>query len=517
MTMTQGRPGENESNGKVPQAQPSPPPVPSPATPKPNRSIQPEPFEHPLMLQQSSQRSRAILWTLMGVATVAVLWACFSKIEEAIPAQGKLEPQGAVSDVQVPVNGVVKKVYVQDGQHVESGDLLLSLDPTVSQAQLDALQKVRTNLTQETQFYQSQLSGQTKTVLIETASPQLLGLIESRSTLTSENQLFRAQLSGSTQGVALTPEQQERFQFNQEELNTRVVAAQLETEQLSRQLSQTQVKLATAQKTLVLNQKILDNVIPLAETGAISQIQYLKQQQEADSNQSDVSQLLQEQNRLRAAILASQAKVQNTVALDRKDLMLRMAENDKRIAEINSQLTKAIVENNRKVAELDSQISQAQQTLKYGDVKAPVEGTVFELKAHAPGFVATTTEPILKVVPDDALVAKVSITNRDIGFVREGMSVDVRIDSFPFSEFGDIKGTLVWIGSDALPPTQIQPYYTFPAKIKLQRQVLTANGREIHLQSGMSLSANIKLRQRTVMSIFLDQFTRASESLKFVR
>jgi len=101
--------------------------------------------------------------------------------------------------------------------------------------------------------------------------------------------------------------------------------------------------------------------------------------------------------------------------------------------------------------------------------------------------------------------------------VKEGMDVNVRIDSFPFSEFGDIKGKLVWIGGDALPPDQIHPYYRFPAKVKLQRQSLIVNGRSVPLQSGMSISTNIKVRSRPVISIFTELFTRSIESLKSVR
>lgn len=124
---------------------------------------------------------------------------------------------------------------------------------------------------------------------------------------------------------------------------------------------------------------------------------------------------------------------------------------------------------------------------------------------------------ILKIVPDDALVAKIYITNKDIGFVKEGMTVDVRVDSFLFSEFGDVKGKLVWIGNDALPPDQIYPFYRFPAKVRLERQSISINGRKVLLQSGMSVSGNIKLRERTVMSIFTDMFSSSVESLKFVR
>lgn len=129
---------------------------------------------------------------------------------------------------------------------------------------------------------------------------------------------------------------------------------------------------------------------------------------------------------------------------------------------------------------------------------------------------ASASAPVLKIVPDDALTAKVFITNRDIGFVKEGMIVDVRLDSFPFSEFGDVKGKIVWIGGDALPPDNVH-LYRFPAKIRLEKQSLLINDREVPLQSGMSTTANIKVRSRTVMSIFTDLFSKNTESLKFVR
>ena len=114
-------------------------------------------------------------------------------------------------------------------------------------------------------------------------------------------------------------------------------------------------------------------------------------------------------------------------------LTAQIEHSGQKIAEINSQLTRAIVENTKKIAETNSQIAQAQQTLKYGDLHSPASGRVFELKAETPGFVVTPTEPVLKIVPDEALVAKVTITNKDIGFVKEGMIVTVMIDSFPFS------------------------------------------------------------------------------------
>jgi HlyD family secretion protein len=479
------------------------------------------PFDHPLMVKQPISWSRAILWLLLVVTTGSIIWAYFAKIEEAIPAQGKLEPQASVKGVQIPVNGVVKELLIKDGQQVKAGEVLMRLDPTTAEAQVKSLEKVRTSLIQEKQFYESQMGQAADPVLgsITEISPQMLSLTKSRGALTTENRLLQSQLDGGSDGMALTREQQERLQSETVESASRVMIARSGVGQLREQLNLTTVQRESAEQTLAINQKILDDIAPLAEEGGVPRIQFLKQKQETQTNESKVKELAQEQERLRWAIAEAEAKVQNTQAVDRKDITTRISTNLQRIAEIDTQLTKAIVDNNKRIAETDSQISQAQQILKYSEVRSPVDGTVFDLKVFGAGYVANTNtnEPILKIVPGDALIAKVSITNQDIGFVREGMLVDVRVDSFPFSEFGDIKGELIAIGSDALPPTETQPVYTFPAKIRLNQQSLLANGREIRLQSGMSLSANIKIRERTVMSILTDSLSKTAESLKFVR
>jgi hemolysin D len=494
----------------------------------PASDIQPKPpntapryvpkFDQPVILKQPRKWSRAILWSLMAVTTGTVIWANLALIEEAVSATGKLEASGATLDVQAPVGGVVKQIFVIDGKQVHLGEPLLTLDNTTSIAQMQSLQKIRASLVQENQFYQSELKGSTSVDATKLKIPSyILDLTRSRATLIAENQVYRTQLDGSSSASKLTLEQRERVSSNQVELSARVAAATSQIDQLKRQFQQTDIKLVSTKDTLKMNQGILDNITPLMKDGGISKIQYFKQQEEVRNAQSEIDQLTQEKARLRASIAEGIAKLHSTVAVSRRDWLNTIAENNKKIAEIDSQFTKAIVENNKKIAETDSQISQAKMNLKYQEIKAPANGTIFELKAHTPGFVVTSSEPILKVVPNDKLVAKVYITNKDIGFVKEGMTVDVRIDSFPFSEFGDIKGKLVWIGSDALPPDQIYPFYRFPAKVELETQQLLVSGRNISLQSGMGVSTNIKIRSRTVMSIFTDMFSSSVESLKTVR
>lgn len=346
-------------------------------------------------------------------------------------------------------------------------------------------------------------------------SPETAALTKSRAALTAENKLYQAQMSG--EGTDLSPAQQRRLQSNLTERDSRQQTAQLETEQLERQYAQNEVQLANAREILKVNQGIYSDLTGLAKEGGIARVQYLKQQQEVANGRAKVDQLVQEEKRLKLAIAQARQKLQNTISLSEQDVFTKLADNEKRIAEIDGQLNKAIVENEKQIAEMDSKLKQTEVTLRYQEVRAPVDGTIFDLKASGAGFVATTNEPVLKVVPADALTVEIFIPNKDIGFVKEGMPVDVRIDSFPFSEFGDIKGEVTSIGSDALPPTQIRQFYSFPAKIRMDRQFLVINGREVPLQSGMSVSANIKIRHRTVISIFTDAFAQKIDNFKSVR
>ncbi|MBD2022747.1 HlyD family efflux transporter periplasmic adaptor subunit [Leptolyngbya sp. FACHB-36] len=455
---------------------------------------------------------------MAGVTTFSVLWACFAKLDEAVSAAGQLEPQGSVKEIQVPLNGVVKEVFVKDGQRVKQGEVLLTLDRTAADSQLTSLKKIRSALVAENRFYQSETGdvGSSELGAAFKPAPELAALTKSRSALAAENALYRAQLSGSVD-TPLSPEQRLRLQSSLAEQTSREQAAELDVGQSERQLAQARSQLVNAKAVFKVNQGIFAKLETVYKEGSIPEVQYLRQQQEVLNSQARVEQLTEEAKRLTLAIAQSRQKLQNTIALSSQDLLAKIADNEKKIAEIDSQLKKAIVENEKKIAEIDSQISQSQVTLQYQELRAPVDGIVFDLKAGSPGFVATSTEPVLKVVPDDALLVEVFIPNKDIGFVKEGMPVDIRIDSFPFSEFGDIKGQVVTIGSDALPPTQIRQFYSFPAKIRLDRQFLTVRDRQVPLQSGMSVSVNIKVRDRTIINIFTDGFMQQVDSFKSVR
>ena len=527
-----------------------------------------------VVLRQSPSWSRGVIWTIMGVTSACVLWASVAKIEQVIPAQGQLKPQGTVKEIQAPLNGVVKEVLVKDGDRVEKDQVLVILDSTASKVELQSLQKIRQAVQQENEFYRRLLAEnldtkEVESLLVRVKLPQeVTSLARNRSSLVAENQLFGVQLGDGTN--RLQPAQMSRLNVARRELGSKESAARLEANKFEKELSQNQVRLADtrnqlivdrqvlaeikarnekaiaqAEQSLGIEKSVLNDIAPLEEEGAVAryqinkqkqavndrikdmieqrsngQIDYDKQDQQVKNRIAEIERLQEEEKRLVYAIDQAKAQLNTTSATAEKDVRDRIAENQKRIAEIDSQLTKIVVENDKKINELDSQISRAQQTLRYQELKSPVTGTVFDMKA-APGYVPppSQTEPMLKIVPEDHLIAEVNITNKDIGFVTQGQKADVRIDSFPYSEYGDIKGKVLSIGSDALPPDQFNQYYRFPTKIHLDQQFLSLKeGHKMPLQSGMGVTVNIKVNEnRTVLSLFTELFTKKVDSLKGVR
>jgi HlyD family secretion protein len=479
-----------------------------------------------VVLRQSPAWARGVTLGIVGVTVAVITWSAFAKIEQVIAAQGQLKPVETVKEIQAPVNGVVQEVLVKDGDKVKEGQILIRLDPRSSSAELASLQSISKALDNETRFYQALMAQpmnqtQVEQEIIRLKLPSAIAnLARNRVTLVAENRLFELQLQGKNNASAagLTPDQVARLNASREELASRVRMTEFENEQVQKQLEQNQIQLAEAkaqlivdkqllaeiksrndktmvqaQKSLEIEQEILADVEPLLEEGALSKLQierqrreiidrykqiyteqsqgvldFEQQQQRVWERTSRIDQLTEENARLNYALSQGQAKLANIISEGEKRLRDSIAENQKRIAEIDSQLTKIIVDNQKQMAEREGQIQRTKVNIEYQDIRSPVNGTVFDLQATR-GYVTPPNqiEPLLKIVPDDNLVAEVNITNQDIGFVEIGDQADVRIDSFPFSEFGDLKGEVVSIGSDALPPDEVHQYYRFPTRIEI--------------------------------------------------
>ncbi|MDJ0589163.1 MAG: response regulator [Pleurocapsa sp. MO_226.B13] len=530
-------------------------------------------FEQTVMLRRSPKWSRLTMAGVMGVSVFAIIWSYFAKIEQVIPAQGQIQPTGRLQEIQVPTNGVVQEVKVEEGQRVEKGDVLLHLDATTSQAQVDSLSKVRKSLTQENKFYRALMSGDLDSRNIDGAIASLeipreiAFLTRNRAELKEENELFENLLGNSSGNMSA--EQQARLEAARADLRERTASARLEVEQLEKQLEQNKIQLEDiraqletgkqnlaeikernaeaidqARKSLKIEEEILESIIPVYKEGGFAKVQVdqqqqrvndrrasindilkqgnlerKRQQQEITTLQAEIQRLLQEEQRLTLDISQAREQLSNTTTLSRKDLLDQIAANRQRLAEIDSQLNKTIVENDKRIAEINSQIASADENLRYRTIVAPVTGDVFDLRAY-PGYVppaGQNAQPVLKIVPTEDLIAEVFISPKDIGFVRKGMNTDVRISAFNYSDYGDIDGKVKFISASALEPEPPYDFFRYVAKVELEQDYLEINGEKQYLQPGMEVQANIRINEnRTVMQLFMSKYKSGIDKFKEV-
>ena len=238
------------------------------------------------------------------------------------------------------------------------------------------------------------------------------------------------------------------------------------------------------------------------------------------------SEILKRFEQLNAAGAFSEVQLlnqQNIVAETRGTLMQAKVERLRQIALLDQQTAQLQAE----LADLNGRLVETKVTLRYQQLKSPVDGVIFDLKPTARGFTAQSTQTVMKVVPNGLFEAKVEVPSNKIGFVqvppgcpeaREAcMNADISIDSFPSTDFGVLKGKVIQIGSDALEPDpqQQRQELSFPVTIQLDEQDFRLkSGAVLPLQVGMSLTANIKLRKVSYVQLLLGEFQDKAQSLQ---
>ena len=483
-----------------------------------------------MVLRQTHFWSRSIMWTIIGTFVAAVLWACLAPIDEVVHATGKLEPRGSVRDVQSPVGGVVEQSFVREGDSVKVGQMLVQLDSKVSAAEVKSLEERLAAMSAERAFYDS-LFNESKPAdsAPKTVSREIADLAKNRAALQAEIKLLR-RLRDETGELhqAIKASEAETLQDS----TTDPVALQLadmkalvegdyareqgldadsdslkyfanELTSLSEQYLRSRSQLEELRKIEGNKKLAFEAFTKLNKDGNLSRVDFLARESEWMNAIAQVKNL--------------EAQTQNIPTVFKTETNTRIQENGKRLAEIDANLTKVRLENMQRISEAESRLAAARETLAYHEIKSPSDGVVFEMVATKLGTVVAAKDPVLRIVPSGELIAKVNITNRDIGFVTLGMPCEVEVDTFPKREFGYIVGEVYYVGSDALPPTEVKNFYSFPAKVSLSKQSLVVRNKEIPLQSGMSVGVNIKVRKRHVINIFLDSLLGPIDKMKEVR
>lgn len=412
-------------------------------------------FSRTVLLKKNRRPSSLLIWTLAGATGLVGLWGVLAPLPETIGVQGKLEPSVPVTPIEAPVPGVVDRILVKEGQDVQAGSVLLRFDPRDARAKLKSALAIRSRLGNENAVYGSIL--------------------------------------GENPAAGLTANQRHQLDSQRQALIGKDNAARED-------LARSRAKAAGLRQQLASAENIALRYRGLVELGAASQIQMIESQARVDQLRSD----LKAEQRDTARLLAQASA---TINGNQADLRSR------------------IEENLREISDLDKQISEARVLLSNIELRAPTSGIVFDINI-GPGSVVLGKgeKPLLKIVPQKDLQAKVYIPNNAIGFLHLGQDAQISLTAFPASDYGRIPAKVVRIGSDALTPeeqtrvlgTTAQGLY-FPAVLQLGRQTLNNHKPLIPLQAGMSLSADIHLRDRRFISVITGRLEDQRRGLERMR
>lgn len=460
--------------------------------------------------QQATSLPAIAPWTqhltqvlLLGIA-IGAGWSVLARVDVVVNAEGKLEPVSQSQVIQAKSGGTVTAVLVQEGDPVEQGQLLLQLDKTALYNQLQALLMQRKQLVEETAVLRLSRQNQSLATLQEHApqlSPELVSRIQTRM-------LLVAKMTGDPSG--LDAEQRQRYVLFQQQLRDRQSINQLSNSGLQAQISAIDTQLAQTNFQLGVEQELLTRLQPLLDEGAISRTDYLRRVVDVNAlqNQSNQHQLQKRQLEI--------SRVQTDVAASSLETDIQQ-ELQRQLATLDADFDATIKENQRQLIQITAQINQIETDLKNQDLRAPIDGVVFDLGPKLPGVVTQSGQTLLNVVPDEALIVRVNVLNSDIANIRVGMSVDVRVSAYPFTEYGSIPGTVTQIGSEALSLEGQGQQTVFPVEVRLDQQFLERGNQRFSLNPGMSAVALIRVRQRAPISYVTEELIKAFDGMRTVR
>jgi hemolysin D len=159
-------------------------------------------------------------------------------------------------------------------------------------------------------------------------------------------------------------------------------------------------------------------------------------------------------------------------------------------------------------------VTKAGQKADLQRLMSPIDGVVQQLAVHTVGGVVTPAQQLLIVVPQDHPVeVEAQVENKDVGFVKEGQPVEIKVETFPFTLYGTIPGTVLSVSDDAAPIEKVGLVY--PTRVRMDRSTIAVEGKQVNLSPGMAVTVEIKTGKRRLIEYLLSPLLKSvKESLR---
>lgn len=472
--------------------------------------------------QPASPLGSGIIWCVFALLVTAVVWACLGEIDEVSVARGQIMVDAGAQKIQAAGTGVITEVKVREGDPVKKGDILYVMNKEVERSNVQysegeiGINQLRVTLLTRMldgidigNFDKKDLNEeqlQALDYMITLQNTNRLAEKEYEAAVDNAENMYQLAQKGlvSAKNQSANLEEQKTLQKKNEETGS-VTEKELELLQLNYSYAKEEA----------------EKYKELYEKGAKSKAEWEARKQEADSLEKQIE-------------IKKLEKKKETISEDVNELAIdyQIGDNGQQI--LSTQGTVEEYKNNYETAQLnldhfrqqrDQQLLEMrteclEQLKEYGavstqqyyeyenkDVRAPFDGVVKSLIAENPGTVVAATQEVAEIVPDaDHAIVEVECKNADIGYVKEGQDVDIKVDTYDYQKFGMLSGTVFYISPDASENERQEKVY------KVQIALSDDDLKDMRLSQGMECSAEIRTGSRKIIEFFMEPLTDALKS-----
>ncbi len=417
--------------------------------------------------------ARLTLYCVVALILTAIGWAAGSQVDMIVTAQGKLITTRPNIVVQPLETSVIREIHVRAGDRVNRGDLLATLDPTFSQADLDQLRNRVAAFDATIDRLRAELAGHEYAPREGANSDELLQhkvFLQRKSAYDAQIQNYDAQIASAQANLKAAQDEEG------------VLVQRLET-----------MKSIEAMRSTLADREVGSRLNLLLSRDA---------RLEVESNLARTrGNIADDEHRLDKARADQKVYAEDFRKTAYQDLVETLAKRDGAAEDLKK------VELRRQLIEL----------------KAPADAIVLEVANRTIGSVAKDAETLFVLVPRDVpLQAEVNIEGRDVGQVAVGQAVRIKFEAFPFQKYGTATGAVRVISQDSFSPDPKAPEGASHAKAPYYRVLVDLIDTQLRLPKdrvqfipGMAVTAELKVGRRSVISYFLYPLLRGlDESIR---
>ncbi len=520
-------------------------------------------------LEYPAQRCSVALHVIGVLILCLLIWSAIARIDLVAESKGKLIPKGDVKIIQPPSDGTILKVFVQEGQRVKTGDKLALMDRLPLAAELETTKQNLALRRAECQRHENAIKALRTAIQnpagiadiqleVGTAGGVLSELYSAYKKM-QEDEIDSSQKlinSGTTSAQQNLNEKLSRLTEQRECL--RVFIEQKKSEFSTKEKEMRELNVALKQQVeqaKLARQKLLNSVNKTKEQvkcyeaiyngGAISRVTLLDVSKNLDdcerslletdakiaSDQHRVSQNALNLTELKAAskaVLNQSEADMKRIDVDLSNTKMQVRNIDRNFslagAEFRSVMVRAkaaiqketdsLADCIGQVQVLESALTSAKHAYEIAEIHAPEDGIATAIKVKVNGQVVRRGEELMTIVPSkNGFFIEACVANRDFGFISLNQTAKIKLDAFPYQDYGIIQGKVVEIESQPQQDKDRDSY--FKIRIEPSRDWVTVQKNRVALTNGMTAQVDLIIRSKTVLEMLFEPLTKLSDiSLK---